>query len=67
MKVKVLQKCFTGHNGNMFAGEEHEMPDRIAEKLIARGYVKAVAKRKKMLDLTNRKVAEEEIETPEGE
>jgi hypothetical protein len=41
MKVKILQKCFTGIGGNLMAGEEHDLPDRTAEKLIARGYAEA--------------------------
>ena len=35
----------------MFAGEEHEIEDRIAEKLIVRGYAtKAKAESKKKAD-----------------
>ena len=41
MKVKILQKCFTGIGGNLMAGEEHDLPDRTAQKLIARGYAEA--------------------------
>jgi hypothetical protein len=31
MKIKILEKCYTGTVGNMFAGEEHDMDDRIAD------------------------------------
>ena len=41
MKVKILQKCFTGIGGNLMAGEEHDLPDRTAQKLMARGYAEA--------------------------
>ena len=41
MKVKILQKCFTGFGGNMMVGEEHDLPDNTAEKLIKRGYAEA--------------------------
>jgi hypothetical protein len=43
MKVKILEKCFTGHGGNMMKGEEHDLPDRTAEKLIKRGYAEAAS------------------------
>lgn len=69
MKVKILKKCFTGTMGNMFAGEEHEIDDRIAEKLIARGYAEEAKKKmgrpKKTLE--NRAADASDIETPEDE
>jgi len=43
MKVKILQKCFTGIGGNLMTGEEHDLPDRTAQKLIARGYAEAAS------------------------
>ena len=43
MKVKILQKCFTGFGGNMMKGEEHDLPDNTAEKLIKRGYAEAAS------------------------
>lgn len=67
MKVRILTKCYTGIVGNMFAGEEHEMDDRIAEKLIARGYAEPAETKKKAKKLSNRKVKAEDISTPEGE
>lgn len=76
MKVKILQKCFTGFGGNMMAGEEHDLPDRTAEKLIKRGYAEAASKPKAALKpkapkKTNRSVglkkSDIELETPESE
>lgn len=76
MKVKILQKCFTGFGGNMMAGEEHDLPDRTAEKLIKRGYAEAASKPKaapkpKAPKKTNRSVglkkSDIELETPESE
>ena len=49
MKIQILEKCYTGSHGNLFAGEQHEIDNVIAEKLIARGYatkVKAESKKK---------------------
>lgn len=63
MKIKILEKCYTGIQGNMFAGEEHDLEDRIAEKLIARGYAtKAKAEPKKKADR-----AVKQLSTPEAE
>ena len=57
MKVLIKQKCFTGHGGNLFAGEEHDIDPRIAEKLIARGFAEAVtAKPKAAPKKTNRAI-----------
>jgi hypothetical protein len=70
MRIKVIEKCYTGTQGNMFAGEEHDLDDRIAEKLIQRGYVEAVTAKKapkakkKFFD---RAVEADEIVTPEDE
>jgi len=50
MKVIILQKCFTGAGGNRFAGEEVDLPERVAKKLILSGYAeekKAAPKAKK--------------------
>lgn len=47
MKVLIKEKCFTGHSGNMFAGEEHDLEPRIAEKLIARGFAEEVTAKPK--------------------
>jgi len=70
MKVEIAKKCFTGIKGNMFPGEVHDLPDRIAGKLLAGGYAVEIEfdkpKRGKK-KLTNRAVDASEIETPEGE
>ena len=47
MKVKILEKCYTGIKGNMYKGEEHDLEDRIANKLIARGYAEEAKEKKK--------------------
>jgi len=69
MKVQIINKCFTGDRGNMFPGEEHDVSDRIAEKLIARGYAEEVKKKsgrpKKKLE--DRSYDADEIVTPEDE
>jgi len=66
MKIKILEKCYTGTVGNMYAGDEHDIDDRIAEKLIARGYAEPAKKagrpKKKLFD---RAADAGEIETPE--
>jgi len=70
MRVKITEKCYTGTQGNMFAGEEHEIDDRIAEKLIARGYAepvkekKAAKPKKKLMD---RAFGASDLDTPEDE
>ena len=67
MKVKVLQKCFIGDGGNHFPGDEIELNDAIANKLIARGFVEA--KKKPAKKVTPKKVnrAVVDLETPEDE
>jgi len=76
MKVKILQKCFTGVGGNLYAGEEHDLPDVTAEKLIKRGFAEAASKPKaapkpKAPKKTTRSVglkkSEEKLETPESD
>jgi len=68
MKIKILEKCYTGTVGNMFKGEEYDMDDRIAEKLIARGFAEPVKKAgRKKKQLTDRAVAADEIQTPEDD
>ena len=72
MKVKILEKCFTGHGGNMMKGEEHDLPDRTAEKLIKRGYAEAAsAPKAKAPKKTTRSVglkkSEEKLEKPESD
>ena len=69
MKVKILKKCFTGTMGNMFAGEEHDLPDTIGQKLVDRGFAEEAKKKagrpKKTLE--NRAADAADIETPEDE
>ena len=72
MKVKILQKCFAGTGGNMMAGEEHDLPDRTAHKLIARGYAEAAsAPKPKAPKKTTRSVglkkSDVELTTPEDD
>jgi len=67
MKVKILQKCFAGTGGNLMPNEVHDIEDRIAEKLINRGYVEAVKaeKPKAATKKTNRAI--KTVATPEDE
>ena len=58
MKVKILEKYFIGTGGNLMPNEEHEIEDRIANKLIARKYVEPVKVAKpKAPKKTNRSVS----------
>jgi hypothetical protein len=65
MKVKILDKCYTGTQGNMFKGEEHELEPKIAEKLIARGLAEEVKEKKKKKSFIDRAI--KGLETPEDE
>lgn len=68
MKVKVLTKCFIGGGGNHFPGDELDLEDTLAQKLINRGVVeakKAAPKKKSTPKKVNRAV--ETLETPEDE
>jgi len=70
MKVKILEKCYTGERGNMFAGEEHEVNDNIGEKLIARGLAEAATAKKAgrgKKKLEDRSFDVADIETPEDD
>lgn len=64
MKVKVIEKCFAGTGGNMMPGEEYELPNAIAQKLIDRGYLEEVKKRGRKPKVDR---AVWEVETPEDE
>tara|TARA_B100001939_G_C16763700_1_gene539444 strand:+ start:430 stop:624 length:195 start_codon:yes stop_codon:yes gene_type:complete len=64
MKIKILEKCYTGTQGNMFKGDEHDIDDNIAEKLIARGFAEK-AEAKKAKKLSNKSI--KKLETPEDE
>lgn len=65
MKVKILEKCYTGIKGNMYKGEEHDLEDRIANKLITRGFAEEAKEKKKKKSLIDRAV--KALETPEDE
>lgn len=65
MKVKILQKCFVGSGGNMMVGEEHDLEERIAKKLIARGFAEAATKKKAAPKKKKTTRAIETLETPE--
>ena len=70
MKVRILEKCYTGERGNMFAGEEHEVNDRIGEKLIARGLAELATEKKSgrsKKKLEDRSFDVSDIETPEDD
>ena len=64
MKIKILEKCYTGTQGNMFKGDEHDIDDNIAEKLIARGFAEK-AEAKKTKKLSNKSI--KKLATPEDE
>lgn len=63
MKVKILEKCFVGTGGNLMKGEEHDLEERIANKLIARGFAEAAKKKAAPKNKTTRAV--KALETPE--
>lgn len=65
MKIKILEKCYIGTNGNMFAGEEHDIDDRIASKLITRGFAEEVKVKKAKKSIINRAI--KALDTPEDE
>ena len=65
MKIRILDKCYTGISGNMFKGEEYDFEERMANKLIARGYAEEVKEKKAKKSFLNRAV--KVVETPEDE
>ena len=65
MKIKILEKCYTGTQGNMHKDEEHDLDPKIAQKLIARGLAEEAKEKKKKKSLINRAV--KALETPEDE
>lgn len=65
MKVKIIEKCFVGTGGNLEAGEEHDLEQRIAEKLIARGYAEEAGKKKAAPKKKKVTRAVTSLETPE--
>jgi hypothetical protein len=64
MEVKILEKCYVGTGGNLHKGTVVELDDRVAEKLIARGYAEKNTQ-KKTKKLSNKAI--KELKTPEGE
>ena len=64
MKIEILQKCFIGTGGNLFAGDVVEVDDAMAGKLIARGIAKEKKKRAAPKK-SNRAITD--IKTPESE
>ncbi len=71
MKLTISKKTFSAiHGRNLWPGDKVELPDHIAERMIARGEAEQVkaAKRSKSrgVSLSNRAVDDAEIETPEG-
>jgi hypothetical protein len=65
MKIKILEKCYTGTQGNMHKGEEYELDQKTAEKLIARSFAEEVKEKKKKKSFIDRAI--KGLETPEDE
>jgi len=65
MKVKILEKCYTGTQGNMHKGEEYELDQKTAEKLIVRGLAEEAKEKKKKKSFINRAI--KGLDTPEDE
>lgn len=66
MKIKFLEKTFIGTGGNIFAGEERDIEDALAQKLIARGVAEEVKRARKKMKLSDRAVASDDLEIPEA-
>lgn len=68
MKVKILKDCFVSSVGDMKAGEEGQVEDRLAKKLVARGFAeeatedKPVAEKKRATKPAVKKKEETESE-----
>lgn len=67
MKIKFLEKTFIGTGGNIFTGEERDIEDVLAQKLIDRGVAKEVKRGRKKMKLSDRAVASDDLEIPEAE
>jgi len=63
MKIKILQKTFTGTGRNLEVGEKIEVDDRTANRLIRAGFAEEV--KRSAPKKTNRAVFD--INTPEDE
>ena len=57
MEVKILEKCYVGTGGNLHKGATVDLDDRIAEKLIMRGYAEKTTQ-KKTKKLSNKAIKE---------
>jgi len=71
MKLTISKKTFSAiHGRNLWPGDSVELPDHIAERMIARGEAEQVKAAKRTRSrgpvLSNRAVDADEIETPEG-
>jgi hypothetical protein len=69
MRIRFLEKTFVGTGGNVFPGDEREIEDGMAQRLIARGIAEEAKKRgrKKKMSLSDRAVDAEELEIPEAD
>lgn len=69
MKIKIIKRCSAGTGQSLEAGSEYEIHDRIAEKLIDRGYAEAVKKSapKKTTRSVGLEKTDIQLETPESD
>ena len=67
MKIKFLEKTFIGTGGNIFTGEERDIEDSLAQKLIARGVAEEVKRARKKMKFADRAVDSDDLEIPEAE
>jgi hypothetical protein len=67
MKIKFLEKTFIGTGGNIFTGEERDIEDALAQKLIARGVAEEVKRARKKMKFADRAVDSDDLEIPEAE
>lgn len=67
MKIKFLEKTFIGTGGNIFTGEERDIEDALAQKLIARGVAEEVKRARKKMKFSDRAVDSDDLEIPEAE
>lgn len=67
MKIKFLEKTFIGTGGNIFSGEERDIEDALAQKLIDRGVAEEVKRARKKMKFSDRAVASDDLEIPEAE
>ena len=72
MQIKISKRCFIGSGGNVTAGQEIDVPDAKAAKLIRAGFAEPVkSKAKRAPKKSNRSVglanSPAQIETPSAE